>query len=100
MSDLVGLAEKEILRKEIMQLCSTAGESGCSTQVLVAAVGKLGLDASRMEKELYYLQEKKMIRKERVENKRLGIGRDIYFITAEGMDYLDGNGSDVPGIGV
>ena len=100
MSDLVGLAEKEILRKEIMQLCSTAGEAGCSTQVLVAAVGKLGLDASRMEKELYYLQEKKMIRKERVENKRLGICREIYFITAEVMDYLDGNGSDVPGIGV
>lgn len=86
MSDLVGLAEKEILRKEIMQLCNTAGEAGCSTQVLVAAVGKLGLDASRMEKELYYLQEKKMIRKERVENKRLGICRT--FILSQQKEWI------------
>ena len=100
MSDMVKLAQREILRGEILKLCREAAPVGCSEKVLKAAVEKLELSADGMEQELYYLKEKGLLKKEHMENKRLGISRDIYMITAAGMDYLDGNWPDIPGIGV
>lgn len=100
MSDLVKLAEREILRGEILKLCREAAPVGCSEKVLRATVERLELSTDGLEQELYYLQEKGLLKKEHTENKRLGISRDIYMITAAGMDYLDGNGPDIPGIGV
>jgi hypothetical protein len=100
MSDVIGLAKKEIMRKELLDLCAAAGETGIGTKVLRISAAQIGLDENAVEKELYYLQEKGLIRKDHVENKRLGISRDICFITAAGMDYLDGTGEDIPGIGV
>lgn len=100
MSDMVKMAEREILRGEILKLCREAAPVGCSEKVLRATVERLELSADGLEQELYYLTEKGFIRKEHTENKRLGISRDIYMITAAGMDYLDGNGPDIPGIGV
>ncbi len=99
MSDLRELVGKEIIRKEILLLCQSAGETGCSKQVVQAALRKAYPEAADIEKELYYLKEKKLIRMERVKNGRLGLERDIYFITGEGIDYLDGTGPDIPGIG-
>lgn len=100
MSDLLKLTEKEITRKEILLLCQSAGETGCSRQVVEAALKKACPEAAEIGKELYYLQEKQLIRMERIGNSRLGLERDIYFITGAGMDYLDGTGPDIPGIGV
>lgn len=100
MSDLRKLTEKEIIRKEILLLCQSAGETGCSRQVLTAAMEKAYPETKEIGKELYYLQEKQLLRMEKVGNSRLGLQRDIYFITGEGMDYLDGTGPDIPGIGV
>lgn len=100
MSDLRELTEKEIIRKEILLLCQSAGETGCSRQVLTAAMEKAYPEAKEVGKELYYLQEKQLLRMEKVGNKRLGLERDIYFITGAGIDYLDGTGPEIPGIGV
>ncbi len=100
MGDMVKLAEKEIMRGELLRLCREAAPIGCSTQVLGAALRKAGLDTEEMDKELYYLKGKGLLQREHTENRRLGISRDIYFITAAGMDYLDGNGLDLPGIEV
>ncbi len=100
MSDLRKLTEKEIIRKEILLLCQSAGETGCSRQVLTAAMEKAYPEVEDIGKELYYLQEKQLLRMEKVGNKRLGLERDIYFITGEGIDYLDGTGPGIPGIGV
>lgn len=100
MGNMVKLAEREIMRGEILRLCREAAPVGCSPQVLNSALGKLGLDTEELSKELFYLKEKGMLKAEHTENKRLGISRDIYFITAEGMDYLDGNRPDLPGIEV
>lgn len=100
MGDLLELSKKEIIRKEILVLCQSAGEVGCSRQVIQAAVGKMYPEMPDIGKELYYLQEKKLLRLESTGNSRLGIQRDIYFITSEGIDYLDGTGPDIPGIGV
>lgn len=38
MSDLLKTAEKEILRKEILGLCYKAAPTGCSMDVLAAAL--------------------------------------------------------------
>ncbi|MCM1057717.1 MAG: hypothetical protein NC517_08930 [Firmicutes bacterium] len=100
MSDILELTKKEIIRKEILVLCQSAGEVGCSRQVIQAAVGKMYPDAADIGTELYYLKEKQLLRLERTGNSRLGIQRDIYFITSAGIDYLDGTGPDIPGIGV
>ena len=40
MGKMVALAEKEIIRKEILMLCQEAGEFGCSPEVLNAALKK------------------------------------------------------------
>ena len=100
MSNVLELTKKEIMRKEILVLCQSAGEVGCSKQVIRAAVGEMYPEMTDIEKELYYLQEKQLLRLEKVGNRRLDLQRDIYFITASGIDYLDGTGPDIPGIGV
>lgn len=100
MGDLLELTKKEFIRKEILVLCQSAGEVGCSRQVLQAAVGKMYPDMPDIGTELYYLKEKQLLRLENIRNSRLDIQRDIYYITSAGMDYLDGTGPDIPGIGV
>lgn len=100
MGNVLELTKKEIMRKEILALCQSAGEMGCSRQVIQAAMGKMSPDMPDIGTELYYLQEKQLLRLEKVGNNRLGLQRDIYFITASGIDYLDGTGPDIPGIGV
>lgn len=102
MGDVLELAKKEILRREILMLCRTAYDTGCSRQVIHSVAVKMELrpEGSDIDSALYYLQEKQLLRLEKTGNRRLGIQRDIYFITGAGMDYLDGTGPDIPGIGV
>lgn len=101
MGNVLELAKKEMLRKEILMICKSACEMGCSSQVIhcVAAKMELSPKEADIDSELYYLQEKQLLRLEKKENRRLGIHRDIYFITGAGIDYLDGAGPDIPGIG-
>lgn len=100
MSDMVQVAEKEIMRKEIMTLCSAASVNGCSMQVLTAALKKSGYNADQaaVERECDYLADKGLIRTQTVGNARLGVQRTIAFITAAGTDYLDGSTDPVTGI--
>lgn len=102
MGDMLELTKKEILRREILMLCRMACDTGCSRQVIDSVAAKMGSDPGRsdIDSALYYLQEKQLLRLEKTGNRRLGIQRDIYFITGAGMDYLDGAGPDIPGIGV
>lgn len=100
MSDMVQTAEKEIMRKEILTLCATASVNGCSMQVLTAALKKSGYNADQaaVEQECAYLADKGLIRKQTVGNARLGVQRNIAWITAAGTDYLDCNTDAVTGI--
>ncbi|MBD5468897.1 MAG: hypothetical protein HDR21_12185 [Lachnospiraceae bacterium] len=100
MSDMVHVAEKEIMRKEIMTLCSAASVNGCSMQVLTAALKKSGYNADQavVERECAYLADKGLIRTQTVGNARLGVQRNIAWITAEGTDYLDCNTDAIAGI--
>lgn len=101
MGKLVALAEKEIVRKEILMLCQEAGELGCSQEVLNAALKKYGFESGYdLNTEIMYLEEKGLVSVRTINNIRLDIKRKVIRITAKGIDYLDGNGEDITGIGV
>lgn len=101
MSNLLDLSAKEILRKEILQLCFEAAPEGCSMDVLKAALSHGGLeDAGELEKQVGYLEAKGMVSTNKVENRVLKISRTIVKITAAGIDLLEGNAEQVKGIGV
>ncbi len=101
MSDLLNIAAKEIFRKEILQLCYQAAPVGCSMDVLKAAFSHEGTEGSgELERQVDYLQAKGMVSAEKVENKILHLSKTVVRITAEGIDFLEGNTGQVKGIGV
>lgn len=100
MSDLIRTAEKEILRKEIMNLCYQAGSIGCSTDVLAAAFAHGGnCDKNELQRQVDYLEAKKLVTVQTVGNERLGLSRKVVKLTVEGIDYLEGNTDRMTGIG-
>lgn len=100
MSDLMCTAEKEIIRREILELCEQAAPMGAGLPVMKAALRKAGFDLTEQEllKQVDYLEGKSLVKKETVENRRLGIKRCIVMLTPEGTDFLEGNGPDVTGV--
>lgn len=102
MSNLIQTAEKEILRKEILNLCYRAPSVGCSTDVLVAAFAHSGVSGREREeivKQVDYLKSKGLVTVESVGNERLNLSRDIVKLTADGIDYMEGNTDQFVGIG-
>lgn len=100
MSDLIKTAEKEILRKEILGLCYQAAPTGCSMDVLAAAFAHSGTgDKEEIARQVDYLVEKDLVSVQNVGNERLGISRRIVKLTAEGIDYMEGNTDRLVGIG-
>ena len=95
MSRMVDLAEKEIMRTEILEICQQSIPVGADERVIRAALRKCGHDvtAAEVEKALYYLQDKGLAELQTVENRRLGIRRTVARITGKGIDLLEGNGS-------
>lgn len=100
MSNLIQTAEKEILRKEIMNLCYQAGPIGCSTDVLAAAFAHGGTcSRDELERQVDYLEDKNLVNVQTVGNERLGLSKKVVKLTAEGIDYLEGNTDRITGIG-
>lgn len=101
MSNLVQTAEKEMLRREILELCEQAAPMGAGLPVLKAALRRSGhaLTEQEVRIQVGYLEGKGLVKVDTVENERLGIRRSIVSLTPEGMDYLEGAGPDVEGIG-
>lgn len=101
MSNLMNTAGNEVVRKEILELCRETAPYGAGTQVIKAALRKS--DYTVEDKELLthieYLKGKGLVRTDEVSNQRLGIHRLIVYLTPEGIDYLDGNGPDIVGVG-
>ncbi len=98
MANLVETVEKEVIRKEVLMLLRMAIPTGCSDKVLETALVKEGIDKEKLKETLYYLKDKGLISLKNISNERLSINRNIYSITAIGIDYLDGNGADIPGV--
>jgi len=99
MSDLIKTAEKEILRKEILNLCYKAGSTGCSIDVLAAAFAHSGsVDKTEIRNQVDYLKEKSLVKVTTVGNERLGLSSEIVSLTGTGTDYLEGNTEKYTGI--
>ena len=101
MSNMIETAEKEIIRAEILSLCSMAAPDGASTKVVMAALKKSGyrITEEELDRQASYLKEKGLIETDCLDNDRLGIHRKVLRITASGTDYLEGNGGSITGIG-
>ena len=101
MSNLLDVAAKEILRREILQLCYQAAPIGCSMDVLEAALSHKGTEnAEELEKQAGYLESKGMVSTETLNNRALNLSKKVVKITAAGIDFLEGNSEQVKGIGV
>lgn len=100
MSNVIRTAEKEILRKEILNLCYQASSAGCSMDVLAAAFAHAGTcDKAEIARQADYLEAKGLVVVQDVGNQRLGIARKIVKLTADGIDYVEGNTDQFAGIG-
>lgn len=101
MSNVMDTAKNEIIRKEILELCGQAYMCGAGIPVLKAALRKCDhiMTDQELMMQINYLEGKGLVRQEVVENRRLGMKRCIVFLTPEGMDYLEGNGPDIVGVG-
>lgn len=101
MGKLIALAEKEIIRAEILEICQQGIPVGVDERVVKAALRKCGHDLNEREvmEQLDYLHGKGLLELTEVNNKVLGIQRVVARITSAGIDCLEGN-VDAAGVGV
>ncbi len=97
---LLGQAEKETLRTEILEICRQSIPLGADEKVMMAVLRKGGRDVAeeQLKEQLYYLQGKKLVEVQEVGNQALGIRRTVARITPEGMDVMEGN-AEAKGLG-
>lgn len=91
-SKVVDVAERQILRKDILSILAETDEQGATTKVLKAVLLKFGYSVSDLSVnlELKYLAGKDLVRMEIVANQALGIKREVAHITSKGIDLLEG----------
>lgn len=93
MSKLTDVANRQILRNEILNILAETNEQGGATQKLLRVVlQKQGYNVSEVTigLELKYLAEKGLVQTDAVSNPALGIQKDIVHITSKGIDLLEG----------
>ncbi len=92
MSKIIELAQKQIIRNNILKILDELGDTGASTILLKKGLQTLGIDvrSKDIDTELAYLKGKHVLDIQNIENKVLGIKRDMVKITPLGMDLLDG----------
>lgn len=96
MSKLMEVAEKEMIRNEILNMCSMAAPDGANIKVLRVALKKSGysLSEDEIKKQVSYLANKGFVVTREITNQVLEISRTIVFITSTGTDFLEGGGQD------
>ena len=99
MSDLLKAVENQVVRNQLLELLQEAGPNGANEKVIAMAKAGYAVQTEQLKKELYYLQKKGLIDSVKCENKALKINMDVYMITPDGIDALEGT-TEVPGIGV
>lgn len=92
MSKVIEVAERQILRKEILQILAETDEQGATPQVIRLVLGKQGQSVSDVAigLELKYLAGKGLVETQVIANKALGLRREVAHITSKGIDLLEG----------
>ena len=101
MSDLMKAMENQVLRNQLLEILRQAGGGGANEKVIGLAMRTAGYqpDRAQLAENLSYLEAKGLVGIRKCENRALGINMDIFFITPDGIDVLEGT-MEVPGIGV
>lgn len=92
MSKLTDVAERQILRKEILNILAETDEQGATSKLLQVVLKKQGYEVKDLTigLELKYLEGKALAQKKPVSNPALGIKKEIWHITSKGIDFLEG----------
>ncbi|TEB09316.1 hypothetical protein [Pelotomaculum propionicicum] len=92
--------EARELRGFILSICMHNYPHGCSEKLIATTVGENQFDSSPalLRGHIEYLLEKGYVRTEVAEAKHLGISRTLVYITAKGIDLLEGNIQPDPGV--
>ena len=100
MSKLTELAEKEIMRKNILEVLEECDDEGASEELITKCLARIGHSCTidEVKRECSYLKGKELVEINHIENKTLGISRNVIKITSKGIDVLDGT-STVEGMG-
>ena len=101
MSDFLKATENQVLRNQLLELLQEAGPDGANEKVIGFAMNKAGYKVApeQIRNNLYYLKQKGLIWVAECNNKALGIHMEVYIITPDGIDVLEGS-KEVPGIEV
>jgi carbonic anhydrase len=101
MADLMKTVENQVIRNQLLELLRQAGPDGASEKVVRMAMRKAGSRAEpeRIREQMAYLEGKGLVWKAECRNQALGISMDVYILTPDGIDVLEGTREE-PGIGV
>lgn len=101
MADLMKTMENQVIRNQLLELLRQAGPKGASEKVIRMAMKKAGSRAEpeQVKEQLFYLERKGYLWKAECKNQALGIDMNVYILTPDGIDVLEGT-KEEPGIGV
>lgn len=79
-------------REQILKILEFNSPDAVGENVINHLVNEAGfnVDINVTKKDLFYLQDNKLIEVETVQNKQYGLKRFLCKITAKGIDYLEG----------
>lgn len=92
--------ESRELRGFILTMCKHNYPHGCSEKLILTTLGENQFASSPalLRAHIEYLEEKGYVRIEDVQAHGLGISRTLVFITAKGIDLLEGSIPQDPGV--
>ncbi len=92
--------EAKELRGFILTICKVSYPGGASHQLINITLdnAQFAVSPAVVDGHIKYLEEKGYIRQEEAKCNSTGICRDMVFITAQGLDLMEGNIPPDPGI--
>ena len=99
MKKLIHTTQKQMLRGSILRICNELPATGAGTPLMLSILKQKGSAATAddIADACYYLQCKGLITLKNFKSDTLQTERDIAYITANGIDVLDGT-TEIDGI--
>ncbi|GBF34130.1 hypothetical protein DCCM_3242 [Desulfocucumis palustris] len=94
------ISQSKELRGFVLNMCKVNYPHGCSEQLIQTTAEQNQFDVSTglIAGHIEYLEEKGYVRVDEIKNNRLKIVRKMVYITAKGIDLLEGNIPEDPGV--